>query len=652
MVDGDWLSRRRFLVLGGAVAGGSLLVIWLREALSTGPGTSGSQGNRSNVATTAGSPGSTTAPADGLQKWSDAATWADGVPTPGSVVSVDKPIVLDIDAQVAGLTITATGSVTFDPATSRTLVSSGNVVVRGRLVLKPAAADLTHTITFAGVDERIFAGDGMEPLDTDVGLWIMDNGTVDLAGTPKLAWTRAGSALTAGTTEIELQDEPAGWRSGDELVITPTGLSRGETSGDGFETAAVESVSGRTVRLHRALRRDHPTVDAGGMRTMTAEVLNVTRNVRIEGSPKGRAHIMVHSARPQSIRQAALRYLGPRQPGDEFTQGVLGRYALHFHLCEDGSRGSVVEATVVRDAGNHAFVPHTSHGVTFRDCISFDTYDEPYWWDQAPNTRTAGPPTDDTAYVNCVAALVRVDPPFRGYRLSGFVLGRGRGNVARGCVAVGVQGSGDASGFHWPEGSQGVWTFADCVAHNNVNGIFTWQNTSDVHTIADFVAYHNHESGISHGAYGNPYLYRDVILHGNAAGAVRVHAVSRDDGLRFVNLICDGAGQSDYLVVAAKHVFDGAVPSRFTGCRFTGARKAAFGLTYEGADGAGAADLMEITGCTFTGNEFWLADDINPGTELRVRDRTHGSLLVRRSDQPGELNVAWNGRVTAVSGPT
>jgi hypothetical protein len=80
-----------------------------------------------------------------------------------------------------------------------------------------------------------------------------------------------------------------------------------------------------------------------------AEVLNLTRNVRIEGTPGGRSHVFIRNDVPtiHTIRDVALRYLGPRKG----KKKVLGRYALHFHMCGASTKGSAVEATVVRDAG-------------------------------------------------------------------------------------------------------------------------------------------------------------------------------------------------------------------------------------------------------------------------------------------------------------
>jgi hypothetical protein len=651
--DGKRLSRRRFVILGGAAGAAGVAatvgyLVWPEEASLTTDGVSTTTVPPARAADTASTRPEPAMP-PGWSRWSDPRSWSRGVPGPGRTAVVTRQIFLDVDARVGGLAIMPGGQLMFDPRASRRLESNGNAVVRGRLVMRPASATVSHQLVFTGVRERRFAGGGMDVLPRDPGLWVMEAGRLDVAGTPKLAWTRAAGALRAGATQIALQASPAGWRAGDELVVTPTASPEDDGSIDAFDVVRLKAVRGRTVTLSAPLRHAHPSVRVAAGRTFTAEVLNLTRNVAIEGTPDGRAHIFIRSRRPQSIKAVAIRHMGPRKPEGEDSTFVLGRYPLHFHMSHDGSRGSLVDGVVVRDAGSHAFVPHLSNGITFRDCISHDTFEDAYWWDGAPDTRTPGDPSHDILYERCVASLVRHDPPERGYRLAGFFIGRGNGNVARDCVAVGVQGAADASGFTWPEGSEGVWKFSGCVAHNNQqHGIFTWQNTGLLHVISDFVGYHNVEAGISHGAYQNPYVYRDSILYGNGYAAVVVHATSGGSTpLTFANLTCNGAGLSDYLVVTERHEprLSVAAPTVFSSCSFKGARKAAFGFLYQGGDGPSNIELFSVRNCRFTGNEFWLAEGIQPTSRITVSDSVRGSLLLRRADQSGSLQRRWNARV-------
>ena len=126
-----------------------------------------------------------------------------------------------------------------------------------------------------------------------------------------------------------------------------------------------------------------------------------------------------------------------------------------------------------------------------------------------------------------------------------------------------------------------------------------------------------------------------------------VHA-SADVGpsrpLRFVNLKCDGAGLSDYLIVAVQHVAEPHTPTRIIGCSFRRARKAALGWTYDGSEGPSQIELFDVVNCSFDGNEFWLSDGIEPGSRIRVQDARLGSLLLQRADQGGRLRSDWNAR--------
>lgn len=608
------LSRRRFLRLAGAT--GAVVVLTPRELLNA---------------------------AEQLARWSDPQTWGGSVPGPEDVAVVSKDVLLDVGARVAGVVIERGASLTFDPGRNLTLRTSGNVVVMGRLTMRPASPRKRHRLVFLDVDETQFVGEGMEVLETDVGVWVMGRGILDIAGTPKRAWTRTIAGIPAGATKIELRNDPVGWRVGDLLVLTPTISPSAPQHFMAYDYARVKSILGRTIFLNQPTRFKHPKVRVKDDVELTPEILNLTRNVGIEGTPHGRAHVFIHSSRPQRIYDAALRHLGPRQPDPEgFTQLVIGRYALHFHDCADGSKGSVVSRVVVEECGSHSFVPHESNGVTFHDCISHNTMEDAYWWDHLAQTK-------GTIYDGCVASLVQFDPPFRGFRLTGFFLGATDGNVARNCVAVGIQGDVGASGFAWPEDNDGVWEFEDCVAHNNaVHGIFTWQNTPKLHVISNFVGYHNGGFGILHGAYTNGYRYEKSILYANKSGPLSVAAVSiATPILTFVDLHCDAAGFAEHAVVGGSEVLQ--VPpqaaTRFIRCTLKGHTKAAFGFACETC----LPYLAEIRDCTFEGNEFWLASGIDPASYIEVRDAAHGNISLQRADLPGEYRPKWNASVNPIA---
>ena len=585
-----------------------------------------------------------------LALWSDPETWGGAVPGTGQVAAFDKPVLLDRDASVAGVDVGPNGRLVFHPTRSVTLRSTGNVTIAGRLEMRPTTAQVEHVLRFAEVDESRFQGGGHEIMASDVGLWIHHDGVADLHGTPRTAWVRAAHSLHAEATTLRLQVEPTGWRVGDELVIAPTGSPVDGRHYEKFDHVRIRSISGTLVKLDGKLRHGHPAIDVGDGHRLTAEILNLTRNVRVEGTPDGRTHAMaLHAMRPSEIRFAAFRHFGPRQPDSEgISQFVLGRYGFHWHMCGDGSAGSIMDGVVMRDGGSHAFVTHLSNGVRHRSCISFDTAETPYWWDGAPDTRSPAPSSHDVIYEQCVAALVRAIPEYRGIRLAGFDMAEGRRNAARGCISVGVRGNIDSNGFHWPEGAHSVWEFSDCVAHNNAgHGIFAWQNDGRPHRIAQFIGYHNGRSGISHGAYQNAYHYRDVILFGNAESGLLLHAVGRRDRrLRFDNLLIDCAGQAAFAVESVQHRLPPEAPTQITGSRLRNYTRHGIAVTGDASrEGHTARELLDVIGCDFSGSKFWLGRGTLRGTRVRFRGRRRSLLLRRRGTRGGRLARRWNARV-------
>jgi hypothetical protein len=230
---------------------------------------------------------------------------------------------------------------------------------------------------------------------------------------------------------------------------------------------------------------------------------------------------------------------------------VLGRWGVHLHHMEDGSRGSVVEGVVVRDAGSHAFVPHMSHGITFLNCIAYNVQEDAYWWDPGTNVKPAPSDsfTNDVLFDHCVAALVQPGDNPDGLRLCGFNMSEGTidySNRAIGCVAVGVQGRRNSSGFGWQEAQQGrPWVVQDCVAHNNVaDGIFAWWNTSSGNGTDRFTAYRCGNAGIELGAYFGAWNHRAPLLVGNREAGILQHARSRSttERIRYEGPVVLGEG--------------------------------------------------------------------------------------------------------------
>jgi hypothetical protein len=582
-------------------------------------------------------------------RWSDPRTWGGTVPGPRDVAVISSDVIIDRDAQVAGVIVERGASLSYLTRRSVTLMSSGNVVVRGLLNMRPKALSIVHRLIFVNVDESRFVGEGNKVLESDVGLWVMGKGALDVAGSPKRAWTRTISGVRKGATTIDLRDPPKGWRVGDIIVLTPTRNPAGWEHHTSFDRARIKAINGHKVKLSRPTQFDHPKVEVRPGVAFTPEVLNLTRNAKIQGTRGRRAHVFVNSSRRQSIRHAKITHMGPRRANAErgYSEPVTGRYPLHFHQCGNGSKGSVVTGTVVTRSGNRAFVPHESHGIAYQNCISHDTMDGAYWWDPPAENDGHMHESNHIVWERCVASLVNKEYGDPAGRLNGFLLGAGMGNVVRECVAVGVQKSIDANGYLWPPSAGNTWVFKDNVSHNNFfHGVYNWTNREQQPATRGLVAYHNGKTGITHGAYLSPHLYKDVTLYGNPEAAIKLIALSNGGTpVQFLNAHCDGAGLSDYAVVTDKHRFPAKTPIRFERSTFRGYRKAAVYVVDDYAK-TGTPDLIDFVNCSFKGNEFWLGSKVAPGTRLRVRDTAHGKLTIRRNDRSGAPRRRWNARVS------
>ena len=481
-------------------------------------------------------------------KWSDPATWGGKIPgtTDTPVIGAGHTIIYDVaQTTVAGINISNGAVLLFDEAHSATLQSTANIVVEGKLQMRPATVSVIHTLRFTDVDEKKFVGGGMNVRPDDTGLWVMGAGQLDLAGASKTSWTRAVGNISPGAATVALESA-AGWRMGDEISITPTEPPTvGNAFTTGFDERTIKNLTGNTITLSSGVSRPHPKVN----NQWTAEVINLTRNVRIEGTAQGRAHIFIRSTRPQTILYTAIRYMGPRKDrgGSDATELVAGRYGMHFHYSLDGSRGSLVEGNVIRDTGNHSYVPHVSHGIKFIDNIAYNVLETAFWWDP-------GDPTHDVIYDHNIVANCQFvrdsmnmnaqDAPT--FSSSGFGLQTGDDNICTNNVVV-AGGQGDyaeGAAYNWEAViNEGVWTFSGNMAHNNGNGLRVWQNSTRNHTIENFTAYNN-GIGVFHGAYANRYSYNGGILYGNTMYIKA--ASSNSNRVRIENMMVDGAGIIDH----------------------------------------------------------------------------------------------------------
>ena len=162
-----------------------------------------------------------------------------------------EPYCVSGDVPVDELHIPSGARCEFDPDRDSILhIENGSVLVEGLLKMRPAGPEIVHKLVFENVDESGFEGAGLRPesiedpiLDTDPGLWVMGNGSLDLEGAHRTGWTRE-------------PDQAVGWQPTDELRITPT---------------EVEDFQSRPWSMGDPVPQAYPDVPG-------AEVFNLTRN--------------------------------------------------------------------------------------------------------------------------------------------------------------------------------------------------------------------------------------------------------------------------------------------------------------------------------------------------------------------------------------
>lgn len=366
---------------------------------------------------------------------------------------------------------------------------AGNLrTVGGTIAMRPGSS-----LYFLGADRNEYIGGGMtyEPkFARDIGLWIGPGGVLDIQGTPKTGWNRTGQDPT--------------WKDTDEYWIAPT--ARGDYQP----------------------KRWYPgqPIPQAGTQVPAAEVINVTRDVLIEGP----GHIHIHSDRPQRIEYVTLRRMGILRVGAEHIDDALttGRYALHLH---HGGHGSTIRGVAAVRSEGRVFVPHQVRDVTLVDNVSVNSWGEAFWWDLPDMSHNI---LIDRLAVSGVHAPRSVTG-VTSY-VSALTLSSGTSLTVRNTAVSGASGSKLSNGFHWSS-SEGhrraaVWS-ADVgiISHNNEGaGIRYWLNDDFPHHVRNAILYRNAVAGVANGAYRNANRYSDLLLVDNGISHHSSSAVQGLDG--------------------------------------------------------------------------------------------------------------------------
>src|SRR5947208_301457 len=119
----------------------------------------------------------------------------------------------------------------------------------------------------------------------------------------------------------------------------------------------------------------HPTAlpPGYGQVVCPGEVAVLSRNVVVESADPqaGRGHTMYHRGSAGAISYTEFRHLG--------KEGVLGRYALHYHLVGNTMRGSYVLGASIWDSANRWLTIHGTNFLVVRDCVGYQSIGHGYY---------------------------------------------------------------------------------------------------------------------------------------------------------------------------------------------------------------------------------------------------------------------------------
>lgn len=401
--------------------------------------------------------------------WSDPATWGGAVPADGASVTIPagKAVLLDRDVSLANLTVD--GTLVF--ARRDLQLEADWVLVHGTMQVGTERAPFRQRATIR-LRDLAPGEDVMRMGDKLIGVM---GGTLDLHGTPRVAWTRLAATAAPGADRITLE-RAVDWRAGDRIAIASTDFARSQD-----EEATVVAVAGTVVTLDRPLQHQHFGVlqDFDG-RTVDqrAEVALLTRNVTVEGESESSAagfgaQVMVMGDGATARLSNAELYRGGQA-------GLLRRYPIHFHMLGDGGARSFVRGSSIHHSSNRCATIHGTNQVAFIGNTCFDHAGHGLFLEDGAErgNRIVGNLGFGTRKPARDRRLLASDSSPATFWLTNV------DNVVRGNVAAGSEGHGfwialpehptGLSATMFPAESRAMWNrrmplheFADNVAHSN-----------------------------------------------------------------------------------------------------------------------------------------------------------------------------------------
>lgn len=194
-------------------------------------------------------------------------------------------------------------------------------------------------------------------------------GRWDMHGAPlSRTWVKLGTTAMKGDNSVAIAEDVNGWKVGDRVIVPPTGYHGFDLSTT--EERFVQAIDGTKITFNQPLEYTHL-----GESPYRGEVANLSRNVVVESAdPKGiRGHTMYHRDSAGAISYVEFRHLG--------KQGMLGRYALHYHLVGDTMRGSYITGASIWDSHNRWLTIHGTNYLVVCDNVGWGSVGHGYFFE-------------------------------------------------------------------------------------------------------------------------------------------------------------------------------------------------------------------------------------------------------------------------------
>ena len=301
--------------------------------------------------------------AAGPLRWSDGATWgALGQPNASSTPILFIPngthLLIDVPAVYIRI-IVVEGTLSFADELDITLGAEAIIINHGELHIGSEASPFTHNavITLHGhwqsAQLPIFG----------IKLIGLTRGKIFMHGQPKTPFVNLAATAAAASTTLTLASVPTGWLVDDSLIVTTSDHHEANCTmlrNDACHTeeVSIAAINGATVTLSAPLRYAHvaETINADGRSiTLTCEVANLNRNVKIQGSTGtgtagfgGHVMLLQPTDGESSFHHVELTRMGQAMR--------VGRYPLHLHaVTEDGGVGNVNRTSLIGVSVHHSF---------------------------------------------------------------------------------------------------------------------------------------------------------------------------------------------------------------------------------------------------------------------------------------------------------